>query len=119
VLVLTQVFNAFLVPQLAHAALTLSIGLGALVNATWLLVGLVRRGSYQPQPGWGACVLQVIAASALLTIFLMWASNAFAWLSLGVGTRMLTLAGVIVGAALLYFGALMAAGMNLRALVRR
>jgi putative peptidoglycan lipid II flippase len=51
VLVLTQIFNLLLVPHLAHAGLALSIGLGALVNALWLLLGLLRRGSYIPQPG--------------------------------------------------------------------
>jgi len=37
VLVITQLFNVALVPYLAHAGLALSIGLGALVNAVWLL----------------------------------------------------------------------------------
>jgi putative peptidoglycan lipid II flippase len=53
-----------LVPLMAHAGLALSIGLGALVNALWLLVGLLRRGSYRPQPGWARFALQVVAASA-------------------------------------------------------
>ena len=52
VLVITQLFNLLLVPRMAHAGLALSIGLGALVNAAWLMGGLMRRGSYQPQPGW-------------------------------------------------------------------
>jgi peptidoglycan biosynthesis protein MviN/MurJ (putative lipid II flippase) len=54
VLVITQVFNVLFVPFLQHAALTLSIGLGALINAAWLLHGLVRRGHFRPAPGWGA-----------------------------------------------------------------
>ncbi|WP_309137483.1 lipid II flippase MurJ, partial [Escherichia coli] len=37
VLVATQIMNAALVPLLAHAGLALSIGLGALINALWLL----------------------------------------------------------------------------------
>ena len=53
VLVLTQLLNIALVPLLQHAGLALSIGLGALINAGWLLVGLLRRGSYKPAPGWG------------------------------------------------------------------
>src|SRR5664279_5357380 len=71
-----------LVPLLAHAALTLSIGIGAMINATWLLVGLLRRGSYKPEPGWMVFVLQVIAACALLAVFLMWANAAFDWTQL-------------------------------------
>ena len=47
VLVLTQAMNLVFVPLLGHAGLALSIGLGALVNATWLFVGL-RRKAYRP-----------------------------------------------------------------------
>ena len=66
VLVLTQLLNVVLVPLLQHAALTLTIGIGALVNAIWLLVGLIRRGSYKPEPGWGRFVLQVLAGALVL-----------------------------------------------------
>jgi putative peptidoglycan lipid II flippase len=40
-----------------HAGLALSIGLGALVNATVVAGGAARRGSYRPQPGWGTFCL--------------------------------------------------------------
>jgi putative peptidoglycan lipid II flippase len=52
VLVLTQLMNLVFVPFLAHAGLALAIGLGAMINALWLLIGLVRRGAYRPSPGW-------------------------------------------------------------------
>jgi putative peptidoglycan lipid II flippase len=48
VLVITQLLNLVLVPWLKHTGLALSIGLAALVNATWLLIGLLRRGTYKP-----------------------------------------------------------------------
>ena len=38
---------------------SLSIGLGALVNATWLLVGLKKLGSYRPEAGWLAFAVRV------------------------------------------------------------
>ncbi|MES1162537.1 MAG: lipid II flippase MurJ, partial [Rhizobacter sp.] len=60
VLVFTQVLNFLLVPHLQHAALTLSIGIGALVNALWLLVGLLRAGSYRPAKGWPLFILRVL-----------------------------------------------------------
>ena len=62
VLVFTQVMNWLLVPYLAHAALTLSIALGALVNALSLLIGLRRQGQYMPLPGWPRLLLQVLLA---------------------------------------------------------
>jgi putative peptidoglycan lipid II flippase len=57
VLVVTQLLNIAFVPLLQHAGLALSIGVGALINAAWLLAGLHRRGSWRPQPGWGVFLL--------------------------------------------------------------
>ncbi|WP_119967133.1 murein biosynthesis integral membrane protein MurJ [Simplicispira lacusdiani] len=121
VLVITQLLNLVLVPRLAHAGLALSIGLAALVNALWLLVGLLRRGSYVPAPGWLLYGLQVLAASVLMAVFLLWASDQFAWVRMhGQSLRRAGLLALMVaGAAAIYFGALWAAGLKLRALLRR
>ncbi|MFY3384393.1 murein biosynthesis integral membrane protein MurJ [Paracidovorax sp. MALMAid1276] len=121
VLVITQLLNAALVPFIAHAGLALSIGLGALVNALWLLVGLLRRGSYQPRPGWGRFALQVVAASALLAVLLLWGSQHFDWVGMRGRSlqRVGLLAGLMVAAAVVYFGALWAAGLKLRQVLRR
>ncbi|XAH21676.1 murein biosynthesis integral membrane protein MurJ [Xylophilus sp. GW821-FHT01B05] len=121
VLVLTQVLNYFLVPLLQHAALTLSIGIGAMVNALWLLIGLIRRGSFRPLRGWGLFLMQVLAASALLTVFLVWMSTHFDWIGMREASlqRAGLLAGVIAASAVLYLGAAWAAGVNLRQMLRR
>lgn len=121
VLVITQLLNLALVPWLAHAALTLSIGLGAMVNAAWLLAGLLQRRSYKPEPGWGVFVLQVIAASALLMVFLMWANGAIPWTQMP-GQRLQRiglLALVMAGSACIYFISLWVAGLKLRQFLRR
>ena len=120
VLVLTQILNYFLVPIFAHAALTLSIGLGALVNALWLLWGLIQRGSYRPESGWGMFVARVLAACALLAVFLMWANASIDWLGLRSQgfKRIGLLALVMLGSLAIYFGALWASGMKLRQLLR-
>jgi len=121
VLVLTQLLNIGLVPLFAHAALTLSIGIGAMVNALWLLLGLLKRGSYKPEPGWGIFVLQVLAACALLGLFLMWANSHFAWTALRAESlkRIGLLAAILCASGVIYFIALWAAGMKLRQLLRR
>jgi putative peptidoglycan lipid II flippase len=121
VLVLTQLLNLALVPYLAHAGLALAIGLGALVNALFLLVGLRRRGAYKPSPGWAVFGLQVLAASALLAVFLTWAASHMAWIDLQATalTRVGLLALCVVGAAALYFGTLVLAGLKLRQFVRQ
>ena len=121
VLIITQLLNLVLVPFMAHTGLALSIGLAALVNAGWLLWGLLRRGVYRPKPGWGRLALQVIAASSLLAVLLTWGSQHFDWIALRANgwQRVGLLAGLMAASALLYFGALWAAGLKLRALLRR
>ncbi|MDQ0012824.1 putative peptidoglycan lipid II flippase [Variovorax boronicumulans] len=121
VLVFTQVLNFFLVPVLQHAALTLTIAIGALVNATWLLVGLVRRGSYKPEPGWGKFVLQVLAGTLVLAAFLVWGAHGFDWIGLRAQPlhRIGLLAALVAGAAVIYFAILTAVGVRLRSFMRR
>jgi putative peptidoglycan lipid II flippase len=121
VLVLTQLMNIALVPWLQHAGLALSIGIGALVNAGWLLVGLIRRGSYQPSPGWGMFALQVLAATALLGVFLTWAAHSFPWVQWRTEPllRAGAMAGLLAASMLIYFAALVVAGVKLRQFVTR
>ncbi len=121
VLVLTQLMNIALVPWLQHAGLALSIGLGALINALWLLIGLVRRGSYKPTPGWGLFALQVLAATALLGVFLTWAANSFPWMQWRTQPllRVGAMAGMLAASGAIYFAALAIAGVRLRQFVTR
>ncbi|MFM2261718.1 MAG: hypothetical protein RI959_394 [Pseudomonadota bacterium] len=120
VLVCTQLLNWVLVPWLAHVGLALAIGLGALLNAGWLLVGLVRRGTYQPLPGWARFGLQVLAAGALLVVYLLWLAGSVDWLDKShAPQRVLWLVGSVTGAGAVYFGALLLAGVNLRHFVRK
>ncbi len=121
VLVTTQLMNVVFVPLLQHAGLALSIGLGALLNASWLLVGLQRRGSWRPSERWGRFLLQVLAATALLAVFLAWMATSFSWVELRSAplNRLALLAATLAGAAVVYFGALWASGVKLRALVGR
>jgi putative peptidoglycan lipid II flippase len=121
VLVLTQLLNLVFVPLLAHAGLALSIGLGALVNAAWLFIGLRRAGLYTPEPGWGGFALRVVVASAAMGGFLFWAAQALDWVALRgqSGLRIGALAACLGVAGLLYFGCLLASGLKLRQFARR
>ena len=121
VLILTQVLNYLLVPHLAHAGLALAIGIGAMVNALFLLIGLMRRGAYKPSPGWARFGSQVVAASALLALFLMWVAARVNWLDFA--GRALERVGLltlcVLGGVLVYFLTLLLAGLNLRQFVRK
>ncbi len=114
VLVLTQLLNLVFVPLLQHAGLALSIGIGALINALWLLIGLIRRGSYRPQPGWLAFALQVGAGSAAMGALLFWANQQFDWSALREQRllRIGLMASILPGAALLYFAVIRLFGLR-------
>lgn len=119
VLVLTQLCNLALVPRLAHAGLAWAIGLGAVINAACLLLTLLRRGIFQPQPGWAWFLLQVFSASLLLAAFLLWAADEWPWLGMGELARITLLAELLLASAILYFGALTFAGIRWRSFLRR
>jgi putative peptidoglycan lipid II flippase len=121
VLVLTQLLNLAFVPWLRHAGLALSIAIGALANAALLLIGLLRRGSYRPAPGWARFGLQVVAATALLAVFLLWGADSFDWVRLRAHRleRVGLMAAMMAGSGALYFVALWAAGLKLRQFVTR
>ena len=121
VLVVTQLLNLWLVPRLAHAGLALSIGLGATLNALWLLLGLLRRGSYKPQAGWLKFAGQVGLATLVLSAALVWAAQQLPWIELKPQPwlRIGQMLAVLAAAALLYFGSLWALGLRWRALVQR
>ncbi len=121
VLVITQLLNLVFVPWLGHAGLALSIGVGALINAGLLLGGLLRSGTYRPQPGWLAFGAKVVLATASLGLFLAWAVGAVDWIALQQQgwLRAAWMAGVLVGAAGLYFSVLAGCGLRLRQFSRR
>lgn len=121
VLVLTQLLNIVFVPWLGVAGLALSIGLGALINAGWLLWGLRRLGSYQPLPGWLLFILRVLLASLAMGALQYQLAERLDWIALGrtEGLRALAMAGSLAGSALVYFAVLLLSGLKLRQFVRR
>ncbi len=116
VLIFTQALNVLFVPLLQQAGLTLSIGIGAMLNALWLLIGLIRRGSYRPLSGWGLFLAQVLAAALLLAALLSWGSQQFDWT--GLRTQALHRIGLLVlliaASGVLYFSVLAATGVRPR-----
>lgn len=118
VLLFSQALNLVLVPWLSHAGLTLSMALGALLNALWLLLGLLRQGRYVPRPGWLRLALQIALACGLLGVYLDLASQQLAWAQLSAGLRVGQMALVLLGAAGLYFATLVLLRVPLRLIVR-
>lgn len=81
VLIATQLLNALLVPWLAHTGLALSIGLGACINALALLIGLRKRGVYQPQAGWYPFFARQLVATAVMASVLYFLGQQVMWTS--------------------------------------
>ena len=120
-LVATQLLNLVLVPVLGPAALSWSIGLGALGNAAFLLRGLLRSGAYQVQPGWGRFAGQVLLGCLVLGVALAWANQAVDWLGLRAHAlqRVGWMALVLPAAAGLYLGTLGLVGVRWQQFRRR
>jgi putative peptidoglycan lipid II flippase len=120
VLVLTQVMNAAFVPWLGVAGLALSIGLGAMLNAAWLLRGLRRLGSYQPAAGWLGFALRVAIASAAMGLLQWQLASRVDWVAMGrhESLRGLAMAGSLAASAALYFAVLTASGVKLRSFMK-
>ena len=122
VLVFTQLMNLLFVYGLhiGVGGLALSIGLGATVNATWLLIGLVRLGVYKPHPGWSGFLARTLVATAILGGCLVWADHAIDWLDRAhPALRALKMAGVLGGVATLYVAVLAAMGIKLGQFMRK
>ncbi|MCE4555161.1 murein biosynthesis integral membrane protein MurJ [Pelomonas cellulosilytica] len=120
VLVLTQCFNLVFVPWVGVAGLALSIGLGALVNASWLLWGLRKLGSYRPEPGWAMFSLRVALGCAAMGLLQWQLAGRLDWIGLGAQEfqRALAMAVSLGASAIVYFAVLLAAGMRPKALGR-
>ena len=120
VLVVTQLLNLVLVPWLAHAGLALAIGIGACLNATALLIGLRRKGIYQPAQGWRRFFLQQSLALAALAAPLWWAARHIDWLGLQATPlmRATALGAVFFVGGIAYLAVLAATGLRPRHLRR-
>ncbi|MCO5119577.1 MAG: murein biosynthesis integral membrane protein MurJ [Burkholderiaceae bacterium] len=121
VLVMTQMMNIAFVPLFAHAGLALSISVGATLNALMLLIGLRRRRSYVPQPGWLRFGLQVGVAAAAMAALLLWVEPRFDWIALQATPfrRIGLVLGLVAAAAAVYLGTLLAVGIRPRQFLRR
>jgi putative peptidoglycan lipid II flippase len=114
VLVATQLGNYVFVPIFAHAGLTLSVGLGACVNALFLFLGLRKRGIYTPSSGWAPFFGQLVGASLVLAGVMHWFAKNFDWIGMHARPveRIVLLAACLVLFAALYFGMLWLMGFK-------
>jgi len=121
VLVVTQGLNLVFVPIFGHAGLALSISVAALANAGLLAAGLLRRGVYRPQPGWGGFMLRLAIALLALAALLAFVVPRVDWVGLREQPflRIASVLGLVGAGAALYLGVLAALGMRPRQFTKK
>ncbi|HVE06232.1 MAG TPA: murein biosynthesis integral membrane protein MurJ [Paraburkholderia sp.] len=121
VLIFTQLCNYLFVPIFSHAGLTLSVGLGACMNALLLFIGLRRRGIYRPSSGWTVFFVQLLGACLVLAGVMRWLDTSFDWIGMHDRplTRIVLLGACLVLFAALYFGMLWLMGFKYAYFKRR
>ncbi|WP_321913803.1 MULTISPECIES: murein biosynthesis integral membrane protein MurJ [unclassified Paraburkholderia] len=121
VLIATQISNYVFVPIFSHAGLTLSVGLGACMNALLLFIGLRRRGIYMPSSGWTTFFVQLFGACLVLAGAMHWCAISYDWIALRHEplARIALLGACLVLFAALYFGMLWLMGFKYAYFKRR
>jgi putative peptidoglycan lipid II flippase len=116
----TQLMNLAFIGTLKHAGLSLSIGLGACLNAGLLYYQLRKHAIYQPAAGWPAFLLKLLLAVVVMAATLLalqqvlpinW--HGHSW------QRVMWLTLLVTAGAVAYFAALLAMGIRPRQFMRR
>jgi putative peptidoglycan lipid II flippase len=99
----------------AHALLAATNGVGALLNATLLYTGLVRRRILRPGQALGGFLLgRMLVASALMAGLLFWfGGEVEAWILAPKLLRIGWLASLVAGGVAVYFGVLWLLGVRI------
>jgi putative peptidoglycan lipid II flippase len=96
-----------------HAGIAAATACSAFFNSAFLLTGLITTGIYRARRGWRPLFLQVLGASVAMTLALLWMLAELGdWLAMGTFTRVARLAGVVSGAAAVYFAACYLLGLR-------
>lgn len=119
ILIATQLMNLLFVPYLQHAGLSLSIGLGACLNAAILVFLLSRRGMLGGGRDWLGFIVKTSTAVLVMAVVAYFASQQVDWLSMNNGItasikRAALLFAVIAASAVVYFAVLFALGFRMR-----
>jgi putative peptidoglycan lipid II flippase len=96
-----------------HVGLALATSTAAIVQSYLLVRGLVRRGVYRPEPGFGAFILKVaVAVVAMIAVLLAITAPDHDWLRFSSERRVLELAWTCVAGFVAYVIALWVTGVR-------
>lgn len=112
-MVINTLLCAALVWHMAHAGLTLASALAGYVNCGLLLFLLIRRGFYQPSPGWLKFSIQLLSANAVIAVYLFFMSNTVDyWLGFTPVIRLSLLMAHVLAVVVIYLLVLAVAGVR-------
>ncbi len=112
-MVVNIILSLLLVSPLKHTGLALATSLAAWVNASLLLLLLMRGGIFTPQPGWPKFLGKVAAAAVAMSAVLLWGVGpADEWMSMGLLDRALVLAVWVLAGAAVYFLVILVFGIR-------
>ncbi len=119
-LLVSQTLAVILMFQIGHAGLTLSISIGACLNAALLYRVMRKRDIYRPMPGWGLFLWRVLAALCVLGVVLWWTGgdDSF-WLAARLWAKVGRLGMIIAAGAVAYFASLWLVGFRVADFNRR
>jgi putative peptidoglycan lipid II flippase len=96
-----------------HVGLALATSTAAIVQSYLLVRGLVRRGVYRPEPGFGAFLMKVAVAIVAMVVVLLWlAAPDRDWLHFSSLRRVLELAALCGAGFVVYVAALLLLGLR-------
>ena len=97
----------------AHSLLALTNGVGAMLNAGLLYVGLARMGIIQPGHVMRGLLVRIVIATSAMAALLAWLGGDLAfWLASPTAVRVMRLSGLIAAGIVVYFGVLWVLGVR-------
>lgn len=118
--VVNIVLSVILVRYMQHTGLALAISIAAWLNASLLLIQLLRQGVYTPQSGWLIFLLKVFVAIAVMAISLhaLNMSDA-AWYQADLSQRVGRVVMLVAAGGVSYFATLLVLGIRPKQLLLR
>jgi len=114
-LIMTQLMNLIFITSLQHVGLSLSIGLGACLNASLLYWQLRKQKIFYPQPGWLLFICKLLVAAFIMCVALLMVLGLMPpWDSGGMVYRLFRLSIVVLVGTGSYFSVLALLGFRIR-----
>jgi putative peptidoglycan lipid II flippase len=112
-MVINTLCCAIFIGPLAHAGLALASSIASYINCGILVALLLRRKIFEPSPGWGRFIMQLLVANGMVVVYLLYMSGDVSfWLAKPVLLRISLLLAHVFAALIIYIITLRLCGMK-------